>query len=60
MRANDRRLRQQGPTHGYGPNGKYGRIGQPAWGGGQYVALIVAIAAGIMAVLLVILMVLRG
>lgn len=47
IRANDQRLRQQGPTHGYGPDGRYGRIGedrQGRWGVVEYVLLIVGLS----------------
>jgi hypothetical protein len=47
IRANDQRLRQQGPTHGYGPDGRYGRIGedrQGKWGVVEYVLLIAGIS----------------
>jgi hypothetical protein len=56
IRANDQRLRQRGPTHGYGPDGRYGRIGQehkPKWGASEYVALILLLTAGVLAVVFV-------
>jgi hypothetical protein len=57
IRANDQRLRQRGPTHGYGPDGRYGRIGQEhkaKWSAGEYVALILLLTAGVLALVFVV------